>query len=556
MTLTGYGIGFRPQHFAELSGGPVDKPAWLEVLSENFMGVGGEPFRNLLKIREDYPVCLHGVSMSVAGQDAFPENYLKDLKQLVRVIDPLHVSDHLCWTSLNGHNSHDLLPVPYTKKMLDHVCIRIQKMQDHLDRALLFENPSAYVAFAGDELSEAEFLAEMCRRTGCGLLLDVNNLFVNYKNLGLDPVAWLNRINPAWVGYIHMAGHTVGEKIRVDTHDELVSPEVWDLFSYVNSTFGRLPAMIEWDDNIPAFEVLMEERRRLAQHADRHVSAEEIVVALPPQSVKASANSSYGEWVAVQNQFFKAVTSESVFSEQMFRAGTPADPLIGLEVYNNAYLQRLTAIFRDAFPVAYKVIGRREFDSLVHRYLAKHPPGHYTVKYASQMLRSFPGIKETAESTGIDSRLLEDLLALEWLVYELRDVSGTDGKHDRSSLSMIAPNQWSSVKFAFQPAVAGLQVRYRVDQTLRAYQEGEAPPPPPEDAAFLLVWRANGRVFWQALSDLEQAIFRGIQDNLTFEDCCAVFQKKSGADLESVVIQAVDVVGNWLDEGIIDGIRI
>lgn len=556
MALTGYGIGFRPQHFADLIGGVGKKPDWLEALSENFMGTGGEPFRNLLRLRADYPVCLHGVSMSIAGQDPFPDNYLHDLKQLVSVVDPVFVSDHLCWTSLKGHNSHDLLPVPYTWKMLDHVCTRIQQMQDHLDRTILFENPSAYVAFAADEMTEAEFLAEMCRRTGCGLLLDVNNLFVNYKNLGLDPVAWLDRINPSAIGYIHMAGHTVGERIRVDTHDEHVCPEVWDLYACVNSRFGRMPAMIEWDDNIPSYETLMIERDQLARHAQRSVSVEDLTRILPPPAEPRSPPASTLDWVQVQKDFFGSVTMDATPSGSLFRVGTPANPADGLDVYANAYLQRLTGVFRDAFPVLNKVIGRREFDRLIQAYLAGNPPGHYTVKYASAKLAVFPGLPDTAERTGIDSRLLADLIALEWTVYDLRDTAGADGKLDRSSLAMIAPDQWSAVKFGFQPAVAVLPVMYRVDETLSAFQAGGDPAPPPPEPAHIMVWRSDGQVYWQVMNELEQEIFRGIRDSLPFEECCANYQRKTGEDLEQVVFAAVELVGSWLDEGVISDIRL
>jgi hypothetical protein len=556
MALTGYGIGFRPQHFADLTGQAGKKPDWLEALSENFMGTGGEPFRNLIRLRADFPVCLHGVSMSIAGQDSFPDHYQRDLKQLVSIVDPVFVSDHLCWTSLKGHNSHDLLPVPYSWSMLDHVCSRIQKMQDHLDRSILFENPSAYIAFAADEMTEAEFLAEMCRRTGCGLLLDVNNLFVNHKNLGLDPVVWLDRINPAAVGYIHMAGHTIGERLRVDTHDEHVCPEVWDLYAYVNSRFGRLPAMIEWDDNIPSYDILMTERENLAHHAGRMVSVEDLIRVMPPSEAARSTVAPADDWAEIQEEFFGSVTADAAASDRMFRHDTPAKPADGLDVYANAYIQRLTGVFRDAFPVLNKVIGRREFDRLVEAYLADNPPGHYTVKYASAGLHDFSGVAETAGRTGIESRLLMDLIALEWMVYDLRDTAGADGKLDRSSLSMIAPDQWSAVKFRFQPAVAGLPVRYRVDETLRDFQSGVDPAPPPSEPAHILVWRSDGRVYWQAINEFEQEIFRGIRDNLPFEECCANYQRKSGEDLEQVVFNAVELVGGWLDEGIISGISL
>lgn len=256
--LKGFGLGLRPPHYEEfLSGGiPVD---FVEVISENFMLDGGRPLHTLERIREIHPVALHGVSMSVGSADGLDRNYLQRLRALVDRIEPAVVSDHLCWTRIEGFNSHDLLPLPYTREALDLVCIHIAQAQDALGRAMLIENPSSYLDFAQSEMREWEFLAEMSERTGCFLLLDVNNIYVSATNHGFDPLAYLEGIPVDRVRQIHLAGHSQGRDLLIDTHDQAVCGEVWSLYEKACRLIGPVATMIERDDNIPPLEDLLTE---------------------------------------------------------------------------------------------------------------------------------------------------------------------------------------------------------------------------------------------------------------------------------------------------------
>ena len=255
--LTGHGLGMRKPHFAEFLAGtvPVD---FVEVISENYMVAGGRPRDTLRRVREHYPVALHGVSLSVGSADGIDRDYLKVLRALVNEIEPAVVSDHLCWTRFGGTNSHDLLPLPYTGEALDIVSANLMAAQDALGRAMLIENPSSYIAFAG-EMSEWEFLAELVGRTGCGLLLDVNNVFVSAANHGFDALAYLDGLPAAAVGQIHLAGHSQGQHLLIDTHDQPVCAGVWDLYARAVALCGPVPAMIERDDAIPPIGELLEE---------------------------------------------------------------------------------------------------------------------------------------------------------------------------------------------------------------------------------------------------------------------------------------------------------
>lgn len=255
-----HGLGLRSDHYADILGEDAAPLDFVEVISENFMIDGGRPRDILDRVRERHPVALHGVSMSVGSADGLDPDYLRRLKRLADHVDPLFVSDHLCWTRTAGFSSHDLLPLPYTEEALDIVCANIARAQDVLERPLLIENPSTYLRFADADYGEANFIAEMCARTGCNLLLDVNNVFVNAHNHGFDPLHWLDAIPLDQVRQIHLAGHSAGrDGLLIDTHDAPVPDPVWALYRAVLQRIGPVATMIERDAEIPPFADLLAE---------------------------------------------------------------------------------------------------------------------------------------------------------------------------------------------------------------------------------------------------------------------------------------------------------
>jgi uncharacterized protein (UPF0276 family) len=220
-------------------------------------------------VRANYPVALHGVSMSLGSADGLRADYLARLKVLADRIDPLWVSDHLCWTGNAHFNSHDLLPLPYTEEALGIVCANINQAQNVLGRALLIENPSSYLTFIESEMTEWDFIDEMAARTGCYLLLDVNNIYVSAQNHGFDAKAYLAGIPANRVRQIHLAGHTQGEHLLIDTHDQPVCDPVWALYDLACARFGSVATMIERDDNIPELDALLDELAAARRHAER-----------------------------------------------------------------------------------------------------------------------------------------------------------------------------------------------------------------------------------------------------------------------------------------------
>ncbi|RQP24064.1 MNIO family bufferin maturase [Piscinibacter terrae] len=256
--LTGFGLGLRTEHYADF----VDhKPRvdWLEVISENYMVPGGKPLHYLDTIRRDHPMVMHGVSLSIGSSDELNLGYLRDLKALADRIQPAWISDHLCWTGVDHHNLHDLLPMPYTEEALQHLVRRVSQVQDVLGRRLLLENVSSYVAFAGDEMSEWEFIAELAKRADCELLLDVNNVYVSSRNHGFDPKRFIDAMPRERVRQIHLAGHEDNGTHVIDTHDHPVCDAVWDLYGHTVRRLGAVPTMIERDDNIPSLDELLAE---------------------------------------------------------------------------------------------------------------------------------------------------------------------------------------------------------------------------------------------------------------------------------------------------------
>jgi uncharacterized protein (UPF0276 family) len=261
----GVGVGLRPVHFAHVLAAP--DPARLgvdffEAISENYMLPGGRPLRVLEEVRARFPVALHGVSLNIGSADPLDADYLDELAALARRYEPASISDHLCWTGVGGHNLHDLLPLPCTEAVLRHVCERAQRVQDRLGRRIALENPSSYFAYRADAMPEAEFLARVAERADCGILLDVNNVFVSAHNHGFDPEHYLAQIPAERVFQIHLAGHSTQGALLIDTHDHPVCDGVWALYESAVRRFGSVSTLIEWDDRIPEFEVLAAEAAR------------------------------------------------------------------------------------------------------------------------------------------------------------------------------------------------------------------------------------------------------------------------------------------------------
>lgn len=266
----GFGLGLRTNHYNDVIEQKPDVD-WFEIISENYMVAGGKPRYYLDQIREHYPIVMHGVSMSIGSTDPLNMEYLTKLRTLIADVQPEWFSDHLCFTSVGGVNSHDLLPLPYTEESLSHVVERIKQVQDFMGRQMLMENVSSYLTYKSDEMNEWQFYREVCEQADCRMLLDINNIYVSARNHDFDAMEYLRSLNPERVQQFHLAGHSDFGDYVVDTHDHDVPDPVWQLYQEALKLFGPVSTMIERDANIPSFADLTAELTIARNIAEQHI---------------------------------------------------------------------------------------------------------------------------------------------------------------------------------------------------------------------------------------------------------------------------------------------
>ncbi len=259
--LSGFGLGLRSLHYEDIvtSWPDVD---WFEIISEDYLVDGGAPLYYLDQIKERYPLAMHGVSMSLGSMDPLNWDYLRRLKKLMRCVQPVLLSDHCCWTGVDGINLHDLMPMPYTEESVAHISQRIRQVQDFLERPILIENVSSYITYAESTMTEWAFLTAIFENTACQILLDVNNVYVNAFNHGFDPLDYIHRIPVASVKQFHLAGHKHCKTHIIDTHDHDVSSAVWELYRHAVTRFPEVPTLLERDGRIPPLRELLLELDR------------------------------------------------------------------------------------------------------------------------------------------------------------------------------------------------------------------------------------------------------------------------------------------------------
>lgn len=564
VTSLGFGLGLRPKHAGALLAAPEPtKVDWLEIVSENYIGAGGRPRSLLSKIRERFPVVMHGVGLSIASSDPLNERYLIGLKELASWVEPRLISDHLCWTNHKGANSHDLLPIAYTRETLAHVAARVERVQEVLGTRLYLENPSAYVAFAASDMTEADFLAELSRRTGCGLLLDVNNLFVNSKNLGTAVDHYLAALSAESIGYFHLAGHTVRPDIRIDTHDEQVPDEVWAVYKDAVQRFPKVATLIEWDDHLPELPRLIAELDKAREAHASALTASRAAVTMPTGRVSTEpvqATSSQGaSWATLQSELWRMVTArQSIEGDDkglsMLDANLPASSLVGINVYADAYHLRISDVARDVFPSLVNVLGIETFNRLIVAYLGEHPSRDVSIKYA---ISGFPAYLKTCElpvSSGVANQVLADVAALEWATEDLFDYPDSPAPLSVAVLEEIAPDDWERVAFDFIKAVAIVHTQYDVGPVLDAVADELPPERPVLQTSAYVVFRAEHDVERRAITTEEGYLLELLIGGLPFQAACLRLDTSGGEDQE-LVERACAALVRWLSWGLVHGIK-
>lgn len=374
----GYGLGLRSKHYNHIL---ANKPKvdWFEIISENYMNSTGRPREMLDAIRAHYSIVMHGVSLSIGSTDPLNMEYLRCLKKLADDIKPVWISDHLCWTGINGKNTHDLLPVPLTQETLEHITNRIKQVQDFLGRPLLLENPSTYLTFKADNIPEHEFMAMLSEKADCALLLDVNNIYVACFNHRLNAHEYINAIPANRVVQIHLAGHTNKGTYIVDTHDDHVTAEVWDLYNYAINRMGKISTMIEWDGNIPEFPVLEAE---LAKARERRIESGEWRTEKKPNLQSPLSNLGLQQLQA--NMQNAVLASDIIGVETWIVEKENFTPAAQIGVYIDSYRLRLAGILEDDYKKTAEYLGD-DFKNLVREYIETVPSVFYDAsKYSWQ----------------------------------------------------------------------------------------------------------------------------------------------------------------------------
>ena len=507
MPQLGFGLGLRPPHYPHIfeHWPQVD---WFEVISENFMDTDGRPKRNLARIRERYPVVMHGVALSIGTVDPLNSEYLHKLKALIQWLKPAWISDHLCWTGVAHRNTHDLLPVPYTEEALAHIVQRIREVQDFLEHPIALENPSTYLEFKSSSMPEAEFIARMAEASNCRLLLDVNNVYVTCFNHRLDPKAYLDTLPMDRVVQIHLSGHSNKGTHIIDTHDDYVVDDVWTLYKYVVHRMNRTPnTMVEWDAQIPEFDVLyaeLEKAKTAAATAGDYST-------LPDLAAPRSAGIANEDATLV---FDQARMQEAIIlraesdPDAWIRSKEKFLPEAQLGVYIDAYRYRLYDVVAEDYPVLAHYMGVEDFKSLVWDFVNIVPSDHFNIgRYATKL-------SDFITQRNSQDKLAQEICALETTLSQLADAEEVSPLAPED-LSELTPERLMQSVLLPRAAVQLMAFTHPVNDYYCNVMEKKNPAAPAPSASWLAVLRKDDVMWRMALEESEYRMLKMLFDGMT-----------------------------------------
>jgi uncharacterized protein (UPF0276 family) len=533
----GFGLGLRAKHIPHIF---EQKPAvdWFEIISENYMDTGGKPRRNLARIAEHYPIVMHGVSLSIGTVDPLNSEYLHKLKRLINDVNPAWVSDHLCWTGVAHKNTHDLLPVPYTEEALKHCAQRIREVQDFLERPLALENPSTYLEFKSSSMPEAEFIARMAEESGCNLLLDVNNVYVTCYNHRLDAKAYLDSLPLDRVIQIHLSGHTNKGTHVIDTHDDHVIDEVWNLYKYVVNKAERTPnTMIEWDDKIPEFHVLyaeLEKARAAAKAANDYTLPD-----LESPSLRYAINQSpslSAEQKTLQQAIMLGETFDSKPVEWIReKIEFPAKKQLG--VYVNAYRWRLFDVVAEDYPVLKAYLGEDRFESLINDFITAVPPQHFNVARYAALLPAYQHTHPSHDAVSGELCLLETAIA------QLADAQETEVLTPEY-LTGMTPDALMASRLYPRKALQLFAFSYSVNHYYNAVKEETKLTAITQQPSYLAVFRHEDVVWRMDLEDQEYQLLSALFAGETVGVALSALDESTSANIS-------EYFSRWMRNGLL-----
>ncbi len=527
-TGLGFGLGLRTPHYNDFLSAPQPLD-WLEIITDNFLVDGGKPLVMLERIRRDYPMAMHGVAMSIGAGEGVEVAYLRRVKALADRIEPLWVSDHLCWTGTPPQHLHDLYPLPYTDEAARHVIEQIRRAQDILQRRLVLENVSSYIDFKHNAASEWQFLAHIAEAADCLLLVDVNNIYVSSVNHGFDPMSYLRALPARRVQQMHLAGHSDNGGYIIDTHDHPVAPAVWALYAQACRLYGPVATMIERDDDIPELGVLLDELA-IARRMAGEVAREAIPVG-PSTSPGASASASVPADAAAEGPAAPPLQQlqRSLASYILDRPATDATPVSDwirtppgidaaqrLGIYHNAYRARLAEVLAESFEKTCLYMGSDAFEQDARAFAVSHPPAvrnlaHYGADFAAYLAALYPGNPE-----------LRELAQLDW------DLRTTFDEADAPALDTQAAGAqeaalWLNRAQPLHPSLKLRAIRSNVVQIWQAIDRDlEVPAVAHRDEpGTLLVWRKALLPHFQTLEPDQAAFIGSLAQGRSIEATCA-----------------------------------
>lgn len=500
--MLGFGVGLRARHYQTFL---QDRPAidWLEVHTENYLGPGGFDLHVLEHLRQDYPFSLHGVGLGIGSAEGYSAAHLARIVALARRIEPALVSEHLCWSAVAERHWNDLLPLSLTDEALRLVCERVQQVQESLGRPILLENVSTYLRYHQDHWSETAFLAEVVKRTGCGVLLDVNNLYVNQCNHGEDAREAMAALPPDCVGEIHLAGHLVTDGMVIDDHGSAVIDDVWQLYREAIRRFGPVSTLIEWDTRIPELPELLAQAELARQHA---AQVQGQVVAEPPTRGVAEAPSPPETLAHGQQAFGENLVAPHVAQDFLTRfRGEPGSRLHGFGLYRGNLQAHQVSALSGAYPVLQALVGEAFFEGLAREYGRQYPSRTGDLNafgaHFAPFLAAFPQVQ--AYPYFPDIARLEWALHRAWYAADVRAMTA-------EALAALSPERLEAQRFRLHPACQLLTSDWAVEGLWRAHQQEPvgAFPDPLQTSCFMAVVRVGWQV--QVLS-LSEAAFVVLQ---------------------------------------------
>jgi uncharacterized protein (UPF0276 family) len=461
----GSGVGLRAPHYRQFI---EQRPAlgWLEVHTENYLDHGGWDWHVLQQLRRDYPVSLHGVGLGLGSAHGFSEQHLARVRDLVERVEPVLVSEHLCWSAVHRRQLNDLLPLALSEAALDLMCERVERMQQVLGRQILIENVSTYLRFHDDAMSEAAFLAALARRTGCGLLLDINNLYVNQCNHGEDALAAIAALDVGSVGEIHLAGHLVTPQAVIDHHGDIVAAPVWALYQAALHRFGRVPTLIEWDTDVPALDVLLGEARKAAVIASGYGAPLRVERAVGVRTDRRGGEAASAAVAALQSAFAGALFAPE--QEQLALARCKGDANAHrFALYRGNLTANWDKALSNAYPVLRQLVGSEFFGGLSRAYGMAQPSGDCDLnRFGADFaifLSTFPHVAEWP--------YLPDMARLEWALHRAHYAADAPAL-DPQRLAALGPEQLEMATMRLHPACCLLASQWAVQALWQAHQAG------------------------------------------------------------------------------------